>query len=50
MLIAVMFLPLPETLPIDDLSDANVLVHVGADLFPDQGDEIEKIHESSNCP
>ena len=30
-------LPLPETLPIDDLSDANVLVHVGADLFPDQG-------------
>ena len=28
---------LPETLPIDDLSDANVLVHVGADLFPDQG-------------
>ncbi len=30
-------LPIPETLPIDDLSDANVLVHVGADLFPDQG-------------
>ena len=30
-------LPLPEILPIDDLSDANVLVHVGADLFPDQG-------------
>ena len=30
-------LPLPETLPIDDLSDANVLVQVGADLFPDQG-------------
>lgn len=30
-------LPLPETLPIDDLSDANVLVHVGADLFPDPG-------------
>ena len=30
-------LPLPETLPIDDLSDANLLVHVGADLFPDQG-------------
>ena len=30
-------LPLPEALPIDDLSDANVLVHVGADLFPDQG-------------
>jgi cytoskeletal protein RodZ len=30
-------LPMPETLPIDDLSDANVLVHVGSDLFPDQG-------------
>ena len=30
-------LPLPEILPIDDLSDANVLVHVGSDLFPDQG-------------
>ena len=30
-------LPFPEILPIDDLSDANVLVHVGADLFPDQG-------------
>lgn len=30
-------LPMPEILPIDDLSDANVLVHVGSDLFPDQG-------------
>ena len=27
-------LPMPLELPIDDLLDANVLVHVGADLFP----------------
>ena len=27
-------LPMPIELPIDDLLDANVLVHVGADLFP----------------
>lgn len=27
-------LPIPLELPIDDLLDANVLVHVGADLFP----------------
>ena len=26
--------PMPLELPIDDLLDANVLVHVGADLFP----------------
>ena len=29
--------PMPEILPVEDLVDANVLVHVGADLFPDQG-------------
>ena len=28
---------MPEILPVEDLVDANVLVHVGADLFPDQG-------------
>jgi cytoskeletal protein RodZ len=27
-------LPMPVELPIEDLLDANVLVHVGADLFP----------------
>ena len=27
-------LPMPIELPIDDLLDANILVHVGADLFP----------------
>ena len=27
-------LPMPAELPIEDLLDANVLVHVGADLFP----------------